>query len=97
MTKNNLKIRVSLLARIKNWLDWHAPRITTGKAIFEKLARYSAIRAKQEQAYTWAAIRPVVYDLERLRANTWDQDKITWMQTYLRQNFEVKDDSERFD
>lgn len=41
---------------------------------------------------TWAAINPVLRDLEKLRANTWDQDKITHMQQWLKDHFEVKDD-----
>ena len=43
-----------------------------------------------EQRTTWVAINPVIHDLERLRANTWDQDKITHIQNWLRDNFEVK-------
>ena len=38
----------------------------------------------------WSVINPVIYDLERLRANTWDQDKITYIQEWLKDNFEVK-------
>ena len=38
----------------------------------------------------WSAINPVIYDLECLRANTWDQDKITYIQEWLKDNFEVK-------
>ena len=40
----------------------------------------------------WAAINPVIHDLEKLRANTWDQDKITHIQQWLKDNFEVKND-----
>ena len=40
----------------------------------------------------WSAINPVIHDLEKLRANTWDQDKITHIQEWLRNNFEVKDE-----
>lgn len=43
-----------------------------------------------EQRSTWSAINPVIHDLEKLRANTWDQDKITHIQNWLRNNFEVK-------
>jgi hypothetical protein len=42
---------------------------------------------------TWAAINPVIHDLEKLRANTWDQDKITKIQNRLKDSFEVKNDS----
>lgn len=41
---------------------------------------------------TWCAIYQVIHDLERLRANTWDQDKITHIQHWLRHNFEVRDE-----
>ena len=40
----------------------------------------------------WSVINPVIYDLERLRANTWDQDKITYIQEWLKDNFEERDD-----
>lgn len=45
---------------------------------------------KVEQDCTWSAINPVIHDLEKLRANTWDQDKITHIQEWLRNNFKVK-------
>lgn len=45
---------------------------------------------KVENDSTWAAINPVIHDLERLRANTWDQDKITHIQEWLKHNFKVK-------
>lgn len=40
-----------------------------------------------------SAINPVIHDLESLRANTWDQDKITHIQNWLKDNFEVEDDN----
>ena len=45
---------------------------------------------KVEDDSTWAAINPVIHDLESLRANTWDQDKITHIQKWLKDNFEVE-------
>ena len=36
----------------------------------------------------WTAINPVIHDLEHLRANTWDQDKITYIQNWLKKNFD---------
>lgn len=33
-------------------------------------------------------INPVIHDLEKLRANTWDQNKITHIQNWLRNAFE---------
>ena len=38
----------------------------------------------------WSAIVPVLIDLERLRKNTWDQDKITHIQDWLRDNFKYE-------
>ncbi len=35
----------------------------------------------------WSAIVPVLIDLERLRKNTWDQDKITDIKKWLDRNF----------
>lgn len=35
----------------------------------------------------WSAIVPVLTDLERLRKNTWDQDKITNIKKWLDRNF----------
>ena len=40
----------------------------------------------------WYAINPVIHSLEELRADTWNQDKITYIQEWLKDNFEVKDD-----
>lgn len=39
----------------------------------------------------WSAINPVIHDLESLRANTWDQDKITNIQNWLKDYFEVEE------
>ena len=38
-----------------------------------------------EQSYQ-AVINPVIHDLDKLRADTWNQDKITHMQNWLRNN-----------
>ena len=43
---------------------------------------------KQLNETNWSAINPVIHDLESLRANTWDQDKITHIQNWLKNNFE---------
>lgn len=38
----------------------------------------------------FSVINPVISDLERLRANTWDQDKITKIEIWLKDNFNIK-------
>ena len=55
-------------------------------ALIDTAKRTSKINSR----CTWSAIDPVIHDLERLRANTWDQDKITHIQNWLKDNFEVK-------
>ena len=35
----------------------------------------------------WLAINPVIHSLEELRADTWNQDKITKIQEWLKNNF----------
>jgi len=35
-------------------------------------------------------INPVIHDLEKLRADTWNQDKITYIQKWLKDNFKEK-------
>ena len=38
-----------------------------------------------DQSYK-SVINPVIHDLDKLRADTWNQDKITHMQNWLRNN-----------
>ena len=42
---------------------------------------------KVEYGSTWSAINPVIHSLEELRADTWNQDKITKIQEWLKNNF----------
>ena len=50
---------------------------------------------KLEDDSTWSAINPVIHSLEELRADTWNQDKITYIQEWLKDNFEVEDNYEQ--
>ena len=66
---------------------------TVNKKITDEVKAYNKGFDASKKFYdksTWSAINPVIYDLERLRANTWDQDKITYIQEWLKDNFEVK-------
>ena len=42
---------------------------------------------KQLNKINWSAINPVIHSLEELRADTWNQDKITKIQEWLNNNF----------
>ena len=81
-----------IINKIKSWLSWNAPRIITGRGLFEKLVSYDTECQKTEKEFNWKVIRPVIHELETLRSNTWDQDKITHIQDCLRYYFEVKDE-----
>lgn len=84
---------------MKEWLYWHFPIITTRwrKNKYAQMVSESnierAIRTHKriEEKTTWAAINPVIHSLEELRADTWNQNKITQIQEWLRDNFEVKE------
>lgn len=84
---------------MREWLYWHFPIITTRWRRNKRMAQVldnqmeSTIRliGKMNAKSNWAAINPVLHDLESLRADTWNQDKITKIQDWLRDNFEVKE------
>jgi hypothetical protein len=85
---------------MRKWLYWHFPVITTrykqSKIISEHIDSQveSAINIVEKigRKSAWAAINPIIHDLESLRADTWNQDKITKIQDWLRDNFEVRDE-----
>lgn len=89
---------------MRKWLYWHFPIITTrwkrnkriAQAVDNQLESTIRLIGKMNDKSNWAAINPVLHDLESLRADTWNQDKITKMQDWLRDNFEVKDDNSRY-
>lgn len=64
--------------------------ITTKKKNDDFTIKCMDILERQNQLSTWSAINPVIFDLEKLRADTWNQDKITHIQKWLKDNFEVK-------
>jgi len=79
------------LNKIIDWLKFHRPVITTQDKISFKTAKAfmdgCVLGSEIEQKCSNLAIRPVIHDLEKLRANTWDQNKITHIQQWLKDNF----------
>ena len=79
------------LNKTVDWLKYHRPVITTqNKRLFETAKAFMdgcVLGAKLEQKCSRSAIKPVIHDLEKLRANTWDQNKITHIQQWLKDNF----------
>lgn len=82
-----------MIKKLKEWWSLNRPRITTNKIFFTRLIKLNKEAIKVAQIRNSKMIKPVINDLEKLRANTWDQDKITFMQEYLRNEFEVKDEN----
>ena len=78
--------------RIKNWLSWNAPRIITGRGLFEKLVEYDVERSKTEKEFNREKIGKVINELQELRKNTWDVERVDRIINWLKDKFEVQDD-----
>lgn len=83
-----------MIKKLKELLKWHRPFLMTRSKVFSLLTSAGVERDKINDKFTWAAIRPVIFSLEELKKNTWDKDRVEWIQKYLKDNFEVKDESE---
>lgn len=88
--KHLIKIKIALTLVI-NWIIRNFPIITTRQRQRDYVMACMNRLEKVNQRHVWAAINPVIYDLERLRPNTWDQYRISYIQKWLKDNFEVKD------
>ena len=78
--------------KLKELWKWHRPILMTRSKLFSLLTSAGVERDKINDKFTWAAIRPVIFSLEELKKNTWDKDRVEWIQRYLKDNFEVNDD-----
>lgn len=68
----------------------NTPIIIRRKTLDNMIIRYVDNAINIMDKNNWSALNPVIYDLERLRKNTWDQDKITHIQDWLRDNFKYE-------
>lgn len=68
----------------------NTPIIIRRKTLDNMIIRYVDNAINVMDKNNWSAINPVIHDLERLRKNTWDQDKITHIQDWLRDNFKYE-------
>lgn len=75
---------------IKYWWVNHLPFITTKKKEDSLIA--SALERQQEiiNLSTWIVVNPVIQDLEKLKKNTWDIDKVERMKQWLINNFNIE-------
>ena len=82
-----------MINKLKKWWRLNKPIITTQGRQDVLIISCMMQQEKINSLTTWAAINPVIQDLEKLRKDTWNQDKITKIQDWLRDNFEVKNDN----
>ena len=80
--------------RIKYLWRWHRPVLMTKSKLFSLLASAGVEQDKLNDKFTWMVIRPVIFDLEELKKNTWDKDRVEWIQKYLKDNFEFIENEE---
>ena len=84
-----------MIKKLKELWKWHRPIFMTRSRLFSLLVSAGFERDKINDRFAWTAIRPVIFSLEELEKNTWDKDRVEWIQKYLKDNFEVEDDSNR--
>ena len=68
----------------------NTPIIIRRKTLDNMIIRYVDNAINIMDKNNWSAVNPVIRDLKRLRKNTWDQDKITHIQDWLRDNFKYE-------
>lgn len=79
-----------MLKTLKVWWKWNSPIFMTRRRLLSILIRHEAAQRDVDHKITWAVIRPVIYNLEELKKNTWDKDRIEFIQQWLKENFEIK-------
>lgn len=76
-----------LLSNLKYFIKRNKPVIMRQQTFDAYVIRAINNALDMADKNRWRVLNPVICDLERLRANTWDQDKITHIQNWLRNNF----------
>ena len=80
-----------MLNKIKNWLYWNAPIITTRK----KREKYTEDHTSSIISYNAKLnryfIKDIVISIKELRKNTWDIKRVDFIVAQLKSYFEVKD------
>ena len=84
--------RNKMIEKLKELWKWHGPILMTRSKVFSLLVSQEVELDKINNKIARAAIRPVIFSLEELKKNTWDKDRVEWIQQYLKDSFEVEDD-----
>lgn len=79
-----------MFKNLRAFIRRNTPIIIRRKTLDNMIIRYVDNAINIMDKNNWSAVNPVIYDLERLRKNTWDQDKITHIQDWLRDNFKYE-------
>ena len=79
-----------MLKNLRAFIRRNTPIIIRRKTLDNMIISYVDNAINIMDKNNWSALNPVIYDLERLRKNTWDQDKITHIQDWLRDNFKYE-------
>lgn len=79
-----------MFRNLRAFIRRNTPIIIRRKTLDNMIIRYVDNAINIMDKNNWSAVNPVIYDLERLRKNTWDQDKITHIQDWLRDNFKYE-------
>lgn len=81
-----------MINKIKDWLYWNAPIVTTRRKIFNEQQKRFEERRKVIRETNWSIIKQNISFLEVLRENTWDKDLVDNIIYFLKEEFEVTDD-----
>ena len=79
-----------MFKNLRAFIRRNTPIIIRRKTLDNMIIRYVDNAISVMDKNNWSAVNPVIHDLERLRKNTWDQDKITHIQDWLRDNFKYE-------
>ena len=79
-----------MFKNLRAFIRRNTPIIIRRKTLDNMIIRYVDNAINIMDKNNWSAVNPVIYDLERLRKNTWDQDKITHIQDWLLDNFKYE-------
>ena len=83
-----------MIEKLKELWKWYRPIFMTRNKLFSLLTSFGVERDKINDKFAWMSIRPVIFSLEELKKNTWDKDRVEWIQKWIKENFDVKDESE---
>lgn len=80
------------LNKLKTWMYWNTPKFITEKQIKSRTIDFIKAYLRDERIHRSKHLQPLLRELEKLRADTWNQDSITYIENYLTDILEVIDE-----